>query len=268
MQATPATWRLLQEAGWEGTAGLRIWCGGEALLPELAQQLRHLGAAVWNLYGPTETTIWSSAYEVTEGHGAGASVSIGRPLANTQLYVLDGQLRPVPVGVLGELYIGGDGLARGYLGQAELTAEKFVPHPFATVGGERLYRTGDLARYLGTGALEYAGRVDQQVKVRGYRIEVGEIEVALNAHEAVREAVVVARAEADGEKRLVAYVVAEPEGVESRELQQHLSRRLPAYMVPSAFVMLEQLPLTPNGKVDRRALPAPELGRAELGGAY
>jgi amino acid adenylation domain-containing protein len=267
MQGTPATWRLLQEAGWTGTAGLKIWCGGEALLPALGQQLREFGAAVWNLYGPTETTIWSSAYEVTEVDGTGASVSIGRPLANTQLYVLDGQLRLVPVGVLGELYIGGDGLARGYLGQAELTAEKFVPHPFGTAGA-RMYRTGDLARYLGTGALEYVGRVDQQVKVRGYRIEVGEIEVALNAHEAVREAVVVARAGVDGENRLVAYVVAEPEGVQSRELQQHLSSRLPGYMVPQAFVQLGALPLTPNGKVDRRALPEPELGRAELGGAY
>jgi amino acid adenylation domain-containing protein len=269
LQATPATWRMLEESGWEGSAGLKVWCGGEALLPELGNRLRTRSGEVWNLYGPTETTIWSSVYQIQEQvEATGQSVSIGRPVANTQIYLLDGELRPAPVGVAAELYIGGEGLARGYLGRAELTAEKFIPNPFGA-DGERLYRTGDVARYRGAGEIEYVGRIDNQVKVRGYRIEVGEIEVALSEHEAVRQAVVAARASEGGEKRLVAYVVAATEdGVSSSELQQYLKSRLPAYMVPNVFVQLEALPLTANGKVDRRALPAPTGDREELGGEY
>ena len=205
MQATPATWRLLLEAQWSGNERLKMLCGGEALSGELAGRLLERGALLWNLYGPTETTIWSALKRV-ESSERGV-VEIGRPIANTQLYILDGQGQPAPVGVPGELYIGGDGLARGYLHRADLSAEKFVPHPFSSQAGKRLYRTGDRARYLAGGEVEFLGRVDHQVKLRGHRIELGEIEAALAEHPLVGEAVVVAREEPDGDQRLVAYVV-------------------------------------------------------------
>jgi amino acid adenylation domain-containing protein len=205
MQATPATWRLLLAAGWQKSEGLKILCGGEALSRDLADQLLERGTSVWNLYGPTETTVWSALHRVTPGQGA---VSIGRPLANTQIYLLDEHLQPVPAGHAGELYLGGHGLSRGYLNRPELTAEKFIPHPFSREPGARLYRTGDLARYLPNGKLEFLGRVDHQVKIRGFRIELQEIEAVLRQHAHVHEAVVVAQApQPDSEdKRLVAYV--------------------------------------------------------------
>ena len=178
MQATPATWRLLLDAGWTGSAQLKVLCGGEALPRELAQQLLARAAAVWNLYGPTETTIWSAVSKVEPGDGP---VPIGRPIANTQLYLLDRHLQPVPIGVPGELYIGGAGVARGYLNRPELTAEQFIPHPFSDEPGARLYKTGDLARYLPDGNLEFLGRLDHQVKLRGFRIELGEIEAVLSS---------------------------------------------------------------------------------------
>jgi amino acid adenylation domain-containing protein len=266
MQATPATWRLLLEAGWAGNQQLNILCGGEALPRELAEQLRDRGSALWNLYGPTETTIWSAVLKVKPGDGP---VPIGPPIANTQIYVLDVHLQPVPVGVPGELYIGGAGLARGYLHQPELTAEKFVPHPFSPEPGARLYRTGDLARYRPDGTLEFLGRLDQQVKLRGFRIELGEIEACLCQHPAVREGVVTAREDVPGERRLVAYVVAnQAPAPPLSDLRRFLQATLPDYMVPTAFVFLDTLPLTPNGKVDRRALPAPEGGRPELDATY
>jgi len=217
---------------------------------------------VWNLYGPTETTIWSSLYRVEdEGN---ALVPIGRPIANTQMYILDSKLEPVPMGEMGELYIGGDGLARGYLNRPELTAEKFIAHPFAA--GKRLYRTGDLARYLGSGDIEFVGRIDQQVKIRGYRIELGEIEAVLEEQAGVRQAVVVAREGGGGEKRLVAYYVAEPgQEVSGRELRRALKEKLAEYMIPAGFVKLGALPLTANGKVDRKALPEPEWEQVEGG---
>jgi acyl carrier protein len=256
MQATPATWRLLVDAGWNGGKPLRILCGGEALPQELAEQLLDRGSALWNLYGPTETTIWSAALRVESGDGP---VPIGRPIDNTQLYLLDAHLRPVPIGVPGELCIGGVGLARGYLNRPELTAERFMPHPFSEEPGARLYKTGDLARYRPDGLLEFLGRLDHQVKVRGYRIELGEIEAVLTQHPAVRESVVLAREDTPGDRRVVAYVVADqPPWPSSRELRGFLQAQLPHYMVPAAVVLLESLPLTPNGKVDRRALPAPD----------
>jgi amino acid adenylation domain-containing protein len=229
--------------------------GGEALSPDLARALRRaLRGALLNVYGPTETTIWSTTWQVPSDTTAQASiVSIGRPLANTTLYVLDARREPVPIGVAGELYIGGAGVARGYLRRPELTDERFVPNPF---GAGRLYRTGDLCRYGGDGNVEFLGRLDHQVKVRGHRIELGEIEVALREVAAARDVVVVARPGPSGDQRLVAYIAgAAPTGADLRRL---LRERLPEPMVPSAFVVLERLPLTPNGKIDRRALPDPK----------
>jgi amino acid adenylation domain-containing protein len=266
MQATPATWRLLIEAGWPGNERLNIFCGGEALSPELADQLLGRGAAVWNLYGPTETTIWSTLCQV---QNTGGTVHIGRPIANTQTFILDQHLRLVPAGVAGELYIGGDGLARGYLHQPGLTAERFIPDPFSSRPGARLYKTGDLARYLAAGNIEVIGRTDHQVKLRGFRIELGEIEAVLNAHPQVREAVVIAREDRPGDQRLAAYLVGElAAAVITSELRTYLREKLPEYMVPSSYVLLEALPLTPNGKVDRSALPEPERLSPEVQASY
>src|SRR5438552_11153789 len=196
-------------------------------------------------------------------------IPIGRPIANTVVYILDRYLNPVPVGVMGELYIGGVGLARGYLRRPALTAERFVPNPFAEHPGERLYRTGDLARYLPDGNIEFIGRIDHQVKIRGFRVELGEIESVLAEHPAVREAVVLARGETTDDKRLVAYIVpAERAAPSLSAIRDHLKERLPDYMLPAAVVFLAALPLTPNGKVDRRALPAPDATRPELASAY
>ncbi|MGA5820365.1 amino acid adenylation domain-containing protein [Kitasatospora sp. NPDC094028] len=269
MQATPATWRMLLDAGWTPRAGLRALVGGEALPPELARRLRAGGMPVWNMYGPTETTVWSSAALVGDG-----PVTIGEPIANTDLHVLDDAGALVPLGVPGELCIGGDGLARGYLGRPELTEQRFVPHPFPAAAGDRLYRTGDLVRRRPGGEIEFLGRLDNQVKLRGFRIELGEIESVLTGVPQVRQAVVVIREDTAGDQRLVAYLCGEEtaagRGEPEREaaLRAALRERLPAYMVPSAFVFLDALPLTPNGKIDRRALPAPEGGRAALRAPY
>ena len=254
MQATPATWRLLIEAGWVAP-GLKMLCGGEGLPHELAAQLLERGGQLWNLYGPTETTIWSTAERLSAGH-----VTIGRPIANTQTYVLDRNLQPMPVGVSGELYIAGDGLARGYRRRPDLTAERFVPNPFGPAGS-RMYRTGDLARFLADGRLECLGRVDHQVKVRGFRVELGEVESALAGHPAIKDAVVFAEEVTAGDKRLVAYVVYQPgESLTVSELRKLVRVTLPEYMVPSFFVKLDRIPLTLNGKVNRRALPGPFQG--------
>ncbi len=200
MQATPATWRLLLEAGWTGSPGLRVLCGGEALSRELATALRARCAAVWNLYGPTETTIYSTAHPVGPDEGP---IPIGKPIANTEVYVLDRRLQPVPVGVPGELHIGGAGLARGYLDRPDLTAERFVPDSFSHEPGGRLYKTGDLARYRPDGNIEFLGRPDDQVKIRGFRVELGEIEAVLGQHPAVDTAICVMRDDG-GDPRLVA----------------------------------------------------------------
>jgi amino acid adenylation domain-containing protein len=254
VQATPATWRLLLDAGWQGIPGLRALCGGEALPRDLAASLLARGVELWNVYGPTETAVWSAVGEVAPGEG---TVLLGEPVANTRFYVVDRALQPVPVGVPGELWIAGDGVARGYLERPELTAERFAPDPFAAEPGSRLYRTGDLVRYRLGGALEFLGRIDHQVKIRGYRIELGEIEAALLRHPAVKEAVAAVRDDG-GEKRLVAHLVADGESAPGA-LREHLKLLLPDYMVPAAFVTLESFPLTPSGKVDRKALPAPEI---------
>ncbi|MBW4493511.1 MAG: amino acid adenylation domain-containing protein [Oscillatoria princeps RMCB-10] len=288
MQATPATWRMLLQAGWRGSPQLKILCGGESMPRELANQLLSRSKELWNVYGPTETTIWSTAWQVLPGS---RTVPVGRPIANTEIYLLDKHLQPVPVGVPGELCIGGAGLSRGYLNRPDLTAEKFIPNPFlepglgdlgrvsqgdnfgsnccqisgdGVTGSARLYKTGDLARYLPDGTIECLGRIDSQVKIRGYRIELGEIEAALAAHPGVRQAVVTAREDVPGDKRLVAYILpASPPASAAaqlvRELRALLKEKLPAYMVPNAFVLLEEVPLTPNGKVDRRALPSPDM---------
>jgi amino acid adenylation domain-containing protein len=263
MQATPASWRMLLEASWEGTPGLRALCGGEALPRELAERVRTRCGELWNLYGPTETTIWSTAGRVEPGEGA---VPIGGPIANTRAYLLDRGLEPVPAGVPGELFIGGEGVTRGYLGRPGLTAEAFVPDAFSREPGARLYRTGDRARRRADGGLEFLGRTDEQVKVRGFRIEPGEVEAALRALPQVREAVAAVRPDASGGRLLVGYVVPEA-GAElsAGALRAQLRERLPEHMVPGAFVVLGRIPLTPNGKVDRRALPAP---RPAAEGAY
>ena len=256
MQATPATWRMLVDAGWLGNKALKILCGGEALPRPLADALLGRVAEVWNLYGPTETTIWSTLHRVGPHTGP---VPIGRPISNTRVYVLDRLGHPVPIGVVGELYIAGEGVARGYLNRPELTAERFLPDPFTRDADARMYRTGDLVRYSEDGSLDFLGRRDHQVKVRGYRIELGEIEAALGRFPGIRECAVVARDESTGDRRLVAYVVP-THGIDigPPQLQAHLRQALPDYMVPSEFAILPSLPLTPNGKVDRGALPAPE----------
>jgi amino acid adenylation domain-containing protein len=256
MQATPATWRMLLEAGWRPEKGFKVLCGGEAMPKELADRLLDSASSVWNLYGPTETTIWSSVHAVAPGPG---QVPVGRPIDNTQIYILDRWLSPVPIGVAGELYIGGAGLARGYLRHPELTAEKFVANPFGSTPGARLYRTGDLARYRANGEIEYLGRIDYQVKIRGFRIEPGEVESVLARHPGVRKAAVADRDYA-GDKRLVGYLVAAGEAPSAAELKEFLRREVPEYMVPSNFVFLDEMPLTPNGKLDRKALPRPEEG--------
>jgi amino acid adenylation domain-containing protein len=260
LQATPTTWGMLIESGWAGVAGLKALSGGEPLPAGLARELLARGLTLWNLYGPTETTIYSTGDRVP----AGESPVIGRPIAATRTHLLDSQLNLVPVGVPGELYIAGAGLARGYLKRPELTADRFFPDPFAVTPGSRIYRTGDLMRRRPDGGLEFLGRTDDQVKLRGFRIELGEIGATLARHPAVSQVVVLAREDAPGEKRLIAYVVPAAGATPSAgELRDHLQHTLPDYMVPAAFVLLSGLPQTPNGKLDRAALPVPDRERPE-----
>ena len=251
MQATPITWRLLVESGWTGSPGLKMLIGGERVTRDIADALLERGSALWNVYGPTETSIWSTICRMERD---GQPVSIGRPIANTTLYVLDENRNPAPAGVCGELYIGGDGVARGYLNRPTLTAERFVENPF---GQGRLYRTGDVVRYLPDGRLEILGRNDAQVKVRGFRIELGDVESALLACPAVGAAAVIVREGEDGESALAAYFVPATgarAGVDVAAIRSALAGRLPDYMVPVALVEMVALPRTPNGKVDRVAL--------------
>jgi non-ribosomal peptide synthetase component F len=255
LQATPAGWQLLLASGWRDGAKLTALVGGEAVGAELARELVQRCARVWNLYGPTETTIWSTACRL---RAEDRSVSIGEAIANTQAYVLDAWMRPVPPGVAGELYLGGAGLARGYWRQPAETAARFVPHPFAAEPGRRLYKTGDRVRRQSDGGLQFLGRFDHQVKLRGFRIELGEIESRLREHPAVGAAAVLLRHEEADRPRLTAYVVARAGGeATEEELRAYLARLLPEYMLPSAWVRLDALPLSPHGKIDRKALPAP-----------
>ena len=256
MQATPATWRLLLEAGFRAPAGFRMLCGGEALPRELAARLLEGAGELWNMYGPTETTIWSACGRLTPD----APISVGRPIANTQCYVLDRLDQPLPRGVAGQLHIGGEGVARGYHDQPALTAEKFPANPFAP---GRMYRSGDLARWLPDGRLQVLGRTDQQVKLRGFRIELGEIEHALQRVPGIAAAAVALRSDAPGTTRLVGYYVQAPGHAHApAALRAALEAQIPEYMIPTAWVPLEQLPLSPHGKLDRTALPAPDMNGA------
>ncbi len=260
LQAVPATWRMLLETQWAGSPQLKILCGGESLPRELANRLLAKGGELWNMYGPTETTIWSTVARIQEDK---MPISIGQPIANTQLHILDANLQPVPTGVSGELHIGGLGLARGYHNRAELTAEKFIKDPFSTEPGARLYKTGDLARIRAQGQIEVQGRIDHQVKIRGFRIELGEIEARLSEHPMVGEAVVMAQEGSGGSKQLVAYIVAKPGAATgdshhiAHEIRAQLEKVLPEYMVPSFFEIMAAFPLMPNGKINRKALPKP-----------
>ncbi|MGA7633729.1 MAG: non-ribosomal peptide synthetase, partial [Terriglobales bacterium] len=222
------------------------------------------GCRMINGYGPTEGTTFTCCHTITREDAQGTSIPIGKPISNTQVYLLDATFQPVPMGEPGELCVAGDGLARGYLNQPDLTAEKFVPHPFRDEPSSRIYRTGDLARYRSDGTIEFLGRVDDQVKVSGFRIELGEIETVMMEHSSVQSAVVVARQDAPGQKKLAAYVVFRGRDGDRNELRTFLQKKLPVYMVPSEFVVLTSLPLSPNGKVDRGALPAPQTMRAEV----
>ncbi len=254
LQATPATWRLLLDANWGGTPTLRMLCGGEAWSSDLAAALLARGDSLWNVYGPTETTIWSAVSRIH----APTSITLGEPVANTTLLVLDARGELSPFGVRGELFIGGLGVGLGYRNRPELTAERFVPDPYSATPGARMYRTGDLVRRGHDGALEYLGRLDQQVKIRGFRIELGEIESVLATQPGVSQAVVAVRLRPDG-VQLVAYLVPTASGVPllADDLSERLRLALPPYMIPAHYVRLDVLPLTPNGKIDRRALPEP-----------
>jgi acyl carrier protein len=274
LQLVPTMLQLmLEEPELETCDSLRhVFAGGEALTFELKEQFfrRLSGAQLINLYGPTEATIDATYYSCERGNTV---VPIGRPVSNTTTYVLDRHLNPLPVGVAGELYIGGAGLGRGYLNRPELTANSFVPDPFSARSGARLYRTGDLAQYLDDGNIQYLGRIDNQLKLRGFRIELGEIETVINKHPQVSETIVLVREDEPGDRRLVAYVVPHPDAVESApaavqdvktDLKTLLIKQLPEYMRPSEFIFLEVFPLTPNGKVDRSALPRPGPSRPDL----
>lgn len=257
MQATPATWQMLNSSGWQGNEACTLLSGGEALPAPLARSLLQNSRAVWNVYGPTETTVWSSAHRVAADD---EPVPIGKPICNTTLHVLDRYGQRLPRGVPGELYIGGAGVTSGYLNRAELTQERFVPDSFSDDPQARLYRTGDRVRWRMDNTLEYLGRVDFQIKLRGHRLEPGEIEAVLESHDAVERAVVIVREiESDGatDQRLLAYLLPAGRDIEIETVREHLARRLPAYMLPQHFIVLDELPLTGSGKVDRKRLPEP-----------
>jgi acyl-coenzyme A synthetase/AMP-(fatty) acid ligase len=257
MQATPITWRVLLEAGWTRGGPFKALVGGEAMPKDLADQLIAREVELWNMYGPTETTVWSACARISD---TSKGIAIGKPIANTTVWILDAHKNLCPIGVPGELCIGGEGVALGYWNRPELTADRFIPDPFSATPGATLYRTGDRARWRNDGTLEHLGRLDDQVKVRGFRIELGEIEAGIARYPAVREVVVVLREDAPGDKRLVAYLVAEnPPADLVDQLRALIRATMPEYMVPAHFVSMDALPRTHNGKLDRKALPAPSV---------
>jgi len=266
MQATPYSWRILIEAGWDKTIPLKVICGGEALPVELANELLERTTSLWNVYGPTETTIWSTIKRLTSEEKI---ISIGRPINNTSIYILDEFLNPLAPGIAGEIYIGGDGVAKGYLNRPELTAEKFVDDPFSKLAGQKMYRTGDLGKFMHNGEIECLGRIDAQVKIRGYRIETGEIEFQLAAEADIKEAIVIARPDKLGMDKLVAFIVAagnEPVVSTAASVQRWkdgLKNSVPDYMVPDNFVIIPELPLTPNGKIDKKSLAKYKLSEED-----
>ena len=261
MQATPSTWRLLIDAGWEGSPGFKGLCGGEAFPRDLRGPMIERCGEVWNLYGPTETTVWSACAKLKDE----GPITVGKPIANTDIFVLDQLGHALPPGVPGEVWIGGAGVSLGYLNRPDLTAERFKPYPHDTNTGRRMYRTGDIGRWTEDGELEIMGRLDQQVKIRGFRIELPEIEACLAEHPDVRNAVVTVWDPRPDDRRLVAYVVIRSSDLSTVALRKQLRAFLPAYMIPQHFVRLDELPLTPNGKIDRKALRPPERQRAQEG---
>jgi acyl carrier protein len=272
LQLVPSLLKLLvEQEGFENCRDLRyVFCGGEALPAAVCERFleRLPHARLTNVYGPTETTMHVTTWECRKDT-LERIVPIGRPVGNTQAYVLDQRMQPVPIGVPGELCIGGVQVARGYLNRPELTAERFIADPFSKQQGRKLYRTGDLTRFRPDGGIEFLGRIDHQVKIRGYRVELGEIESVLREHSAVADVIVMAREDVPGDKRLIAYVQRKPDQpLKSSDLHKHLVAKLPDYMVPSAFVLLDKMPLLSNGKVDREALPAPEYSRQALEEEY
>lgn len=254
IQATPATFHMLVNNDWRPTRTVKVVCGGEPMPPVMAMRLLERGAELYNGYGPTETTVYSTVHRVSGV--VGNNVPIGRPVANTLIYILDNDLKPVPIGVPGELYIGGEGVAKGYLYRQDLTEERFIDNPFKSGGENKIYRTGDLARYQSNGVIECLGRLDHQVKIRGFRVELGEIESILNRIDGIKEGVVHPQTDAAGTKYLAAYYVLAIPELAVATLREKLRAVLPDYMVPTAYVALDTMPLTPNGKVDRKALPA------------
>ncbi len=270
MQATPYTWRMMLEAGWDKFLPLKILCGGEALPKDMVSKLTWRSSALWNMYGPTETTIWSTLKLIESDE----DISIGRPIANTQVYILDEAFNSLTDGETGEIFIGGDGVAKGYLNRPDLTAERFISNPFSDKPGEKIYRTGDLGRFKENGDIQCLGRIDHQVKVRGYRIELEEIEHALVGEANIKEAVVIAREDNPGDPRLVAYIVLAPdakvEDLKSQTYgwQQALMAVLPEYMVPDDFVLMPSIPITPNGKTDRKSLPKPDYSLVNRSSEY
>jgi amino acid adenylation domain-containing protein len=252
MQATPSTWRILLAAGWEGDQHLKILCGGEAFPKDLVKELTERSGSVWNMYGPTETTIWSTCYKLID---ADHPILIGKPIGNTKIYILDDQKQPVPLGAYGELYIGGASVARGYLNRPDLTERQFSQDPFSQDPSDRMYRTGDLVRYHADGNIEYVSRLDNQVKVRGFRIELGEIEFVLEQIEGVKESAAVVKEERPGDARIIAFIVFKPgHELTGSKMRECLRRSLPDYMIPNHFVEVEVMPLTPAGKVNRKQL--------------
>jgi len=266
IQATPATWQSLITAGWMGDSSCKILCGGEALSQKLAEQLLTRSLELWNLFGPTETTIWSSLCKIDQGH----KVTIGHPIANTQMYILDKKMNLVPIGIPGELYIGGDGVGRAYLNRPELTRDRFIDNPINPESSKQIYKTGDLVRYLPDGNIEYLGRMDNQAKIRGFRIELGEIESLLIKHPDIHEACVMVRENEAGNKNIIAYIIPNNKTAiaTTNELRDYLQMNLPDYMLPTSFVVLDSFPLTPNGKINKNVLPLASAITTKLSTTY